>query len=267
MEVTAWTRAAFDVTSGSDVHAAIVAAKVEAVVHLAAWTNVDGAEADPDTAMKVNRDGAAHVAAACRSAGATCIYVSSDYVLQGDRDEPLPPGAPVRPRGVYAMSKAAGEAEVRDAGGAWLIARTGWVYGPGGRNFIDTMRALAGEGKAVRVVDDQHGAPTSTRLIAGVLRVLLAGRRTGIWHVAPAGSTTWYHVARAVYAAAGADVALVSPCTTAEAGRAAPRPGFSVLDTDATAQALGHALPPWQRDVKAYVATGTLPGSAWENGA
>jgi dTDP-4-dehydrorhamnose reductase len=145
-----------------------------------------------------------------------------------------------------------------------MIARTGWVFGPGGRNFVDTMRERAANRTPSRVVQDQHGAPTSSRFIASVLLELVKAGSGGVWHVAPSGSTTWFEVARLIYTAAGADPALVSPCDSAELGRPAPRPRFAVLDTAATARALGRPLPPWQRDVESYVTTGSLPCSAWE---
>lgn len=264
VDVIAWTRADLDVTRPADVTSAVRDAGVGVVVHLAAWTNVDAAETEAAAAFAVNRDGSAHVAAACRDAGALCVYVSSDYVLQGDSEEPLAPAAPVRARGVYAESKAAGEAAVQQAGGDWLIARTGWVFGPGGRNFVDTMRGLAARHQPVSVTSDQHGAPTSTSLISAVLYRLVSSGRHGIWHLAPRGATTWFDVAREVYAVLGEDPALVTPCTTAESKRPAPRPGWSVLDVEATERAIGTALPPWERDVRSYLVTGKLPDSMEE---
>lgn len=271
VDVTGWTRRDLDVTNHDDVVAAIREARVDAVVNLAAYTNVDRAEDDRQAVMDVNWAGALNVAYGCLASGARCVQVSSDYVLDGGRQqEPLAVDAPMKPQGAYAMSKAAAEDAVRWAGTVgcrWLIARTGWVYGPGGKNFVDTMRGMARAGTPARVVDDQHGAPTSTRLLSAVLLELVRQDRGGTWHIAPAGITTWCGVARAVYAAAGQDPALVSPCTTEEASRPAPRPRWSVLDTGATAQAIGHALPPWERDVEAYVTTDSLPRSAWENAA
>ena len=259
-EVVAWTVRDFDVRDAAAVRRAIVGAAPDVVVHLAAYTDVDRAEAEPELALAVNGDGAVNVAAGCRAAGAHLVHLSTDYVFDGRAGAPIPPSAPRAPLGAYARGKAVGEAAVEAAGGAWAIVRTAWAYGPGGRNFVDTVRAAAAEGRALRVVDDQRGAPTSVRLVAEGLWGLAARRVTGHWHLAAAGSASWFDVARTVAAAAGADPARVTPCSSREAGRAAPRPAYSVLDCRATETVLGVALPPWQEHVTAYVAQGRLPG-------
>lgn len=256
-DVTAWTHQDVDVTDRGAAFDAVRTARPDVVLHAAAFTDVDGAEAAPETAMRVNEGGSAVIAAACAAHGATMIYLSSDYVFGGSGSVPIPPDAPLAPAGAYARSKAAGEAATRGGARDWLIIRTGWVFGPGGKNFVDTMRQRAQDGQPSRVVNDQHGAPTSTALIAGVVWRLVSGGRRGVWHVTPSGATTWFGVAQQVYRAAGADASLVSPCSSAELGRRAPRPVWAVLETRATAEALGEPLPPWQRDVDAYVKSGT----------
>ena len=258
-DVVGWTLDQFDVRDAAATRRAIAAARPDVVVHLAAYTDVDGAESEPGVALAVNRDGTAHVAAACAPAGARLVYVSTDYVFDGKARTPIAPGAPRAPAGAYATSKAEGEAAVEASGVPWAIVRTAWVYGPAGRNFVDTVRGAAGERRALRVVDDQVGAPTSARLIAEGLWGLVAGGRTGTWHLAAAGAASWFEVARAVYRCAGADPGLVAPCSTAAAGRAARRPAYSVLDCRATEAALGVVLPPWEAHVSAYVAGGRMP--------
>jgi dTDP-4-dehydrorhamnose reductase len=257
-DVTAWTRSDVDVTDRRAVDDAVRAARPEVVLHGAAFTDVDGAEDAPDAALRVNEGGTAAVAAACAAHGAAMIYVSSDYVFGGTATAPIPPDAPLAPAGAYARSKAAGEAATRAGTRDWLIVRTGWVFGPGGKNFVDTMRQRAQGAQPSRVVNDQHGAPTSTAFIAEVAWRLVSAGHRGVWHVTPSGATTWFGVAQEVYRAAGADASLVSPCSSAELARRAPRPAWSVLDSRATAEALGQPLPPWQRDVDAYVRMGTL---------
>lgn len=258
-EVLAWTRADFDVTDAAAATRAIGAARPDAIVHAAAWTDVDGAEREAASAMRANRDGAANVAAAAAAARSTLLHISTDYVMGGSARAPIPPGRAPTPLGAYARSKAAGETAVRESKADWAIVRTGWAYGPHGRNFVDTMKQAARGGRSVSVVDDQVGAPTSVRLLAEALWALLAARARGIWHVAAAGETSWYGVARAVYEAAGADPARVKACTTAESGRAAPRPAWAVLDCRATVTALGAPMPAWDEQVRAYVKTGALP--------
>lgn len=258
-DVTAWDRAALDVTDASAVERAVGALRPAVVVHAAAWTDVDGAEAQPAAAMRVNRDGTQAVAAACAASGAVLVHLSTDYVFDGSARVPIRPDAPLAPLGAYGRSKAAAEAAAGLAGADVLIVRTGWVFGPGGRNFVDTMRGCAAQRRAVRVVDDQVGAPTSTRLLAEALWALVAAGARGVMHVASAGATTWYGVAAAVYAAAGAPASLVTPCSSKEAARPAPRPAYGVLDCTATARTIGGGLPDWEGQVLGYVRDGTAP--------
>jgi dTDP-4-dehydrorhamnose reductase len=259
-DVVAWTLDDFDITDVAATRRAIVDARPDVVVHAAAYTAVDRAESEPDLAMAVNRDGTANVCRGCREAGARVVYVSTDYVFDGRAAAPIPPDAPRAPLGVYACGKAEGEVAVEASRAPWMIVRTEWVFGRGGPNFVDTVRRAAVEGRALEVVDDQVGAPTSARLVAEGLWGLLGWRTDGRWHLAAAGAASWFAVARAVYAAAGADPELVSPCSTVRAARAAPRPAYSVLDCGATAAALRLSLPPWEQHVTAYVRTDRVPG-------
>lgn len=259
-DVIAWTLADFDLRDADATRRAIVAARPEVVLHAAAYTAVDRAEAEPDVAMAVNRDGTANVCRPCRDVGARVVYVSTDYVFDGTARAPIRPDARPAPLGAYGRSKAEGERVVAASGCPWTIVRSQWVFGPGGRNFVDTVRRAAGERRPLRVVDDQIGAPTSTRLLSEGLWGLTRCGATGRWHLAAAGAASWFEVARAVFAAADADPSLVSPCSSAEAGRPAPRPAYSVLDCGATGAALGSALPPWAEQVEAYVRRGRMSG-------
>jgi dTDP-4-dehydrorhamnose reductase len=262
-EVIGWTRRDLDVTDPQAVRAALRLARPDVVIHAAAWTDVDGAETQADAAMRVNRDGTAAVAAGCAEVGATVVYVSTDYVFDGVATAPMPPDRVPGPLGAYARSKAAGEAALQTTSAAWVVVRTGWVYGPGGRNFVDTMKMAAAERRLVRVVDDQVGAPTSARLIAEAVWGLLPVGTGCVWHVAAAGATSWFGVAQCAYQAAGAPTGLVQPCSTSAAARPAPRPAYSVLDCRATVAALGRPLPAWEDQVRAYVQTGRLPPCGW----
>jgi dTDP-4-dehydrorhamnose reductase len=259
-DVTAWTLADFDLRDADATRRAIVGARPEVVLHAAAYTAVDRAEAEPDVAMAVNRDGSANVCRPCRDVGARVVYVSTDYVFDGTAQAPIPPSAEPSPLGAYARSKAEGERVVVASGCPWTIVRSEWVFGPGGPNFVDTVRRAARERRPLSVVEDQVGAPTSARLLSEGLWGLLQRAATGYWHLAAAGAASWFQVARAVFAAADSDPALVSPCSTAQAGRAARRPAYSVLDCDATSAALGVPLPPWAEHVRAYVRFGRMPG-------
>lgn len=259
-DVDAWDVAEFDVRDAEAVRSAVMRVRPDVVVHAAAYTAVDRAEAEPDLALAVNRDGTANVCRACRDAGARVVYLSTDYVFDGRATAPIAPHAPRTPLGAYARGKAAGEASVERSGCTWTIVRTEWVFGPGGANFVDTVRKSAAGGRPLKVVSDQVGAPTSTRLVSEGLWGLLSSGAQGVWHLTASGAASWFEVARTVYAAAGADPELVAPCTTVEAGRAAPRPAYSVLDCQATRAALGVSLPAWEKHVTAYVRTGRVPG-------
>ena len=259
-DVVGWDLDDFDVRDADAVRRAIADARPDVVIHAAAYTAVDRAEAEPDLAMAVNRDGTANVCRACAVTGSRVVYVSTDYVFDGRTSAPIPPDARPAPLGAYARGKAEGEAAVERSNVPWTIVRSAWVFGPGGPNFVDTVQQAAMAGRALRVVDDQVGAPTSTRLLGEGLWGLVGRKARGRWHLTASGSASWFEVARTVYAAAGADVTLVSPCSTGEAGRAAPRPAYSVLDCRATARELGVSLPPWEKHVTAYVRTGRVPG-------
>jgi len=260
VDVAAWSVGDFDVRDAAATRRAIAAAAPEVVLHLAAYTDVDRAEAEPELALAVNAGGTANVAAGCREVGAHLVFVSTDYVFDGGAAGPIPPSAPRKPLGAYARTKAAGEAAVEASGGPWTIVRTAWAYGPGGRNFVDTVRDAAAAGRTLRVVDDQVGAPTSVRLVAEGLWALTGRRLSGHWHLTASGAASWCEVARAVYECAGADPSRVVPCSSRESGRAARRPSYSVLDCRATEAALGVALPAWQEHVGVYVRERRMPG-------
>ncbi len=165
------------------------------VVHCAAYTAVDSAEAEPELAMRVNREGAANVARAAATAGAGMVYISTDYVYDGPRAEPWMPTDPVAPRSMYARSKLEGERAVQEvyrAGGPL----TGWLYGAGGHNFARAILDRAERGESLRVVDDQRGRPTWARNVAETVLDLLTHDVMGVWHVADGGDATWLEFAR-----------------------------------------------------------------------
>jgi len=238
-----------DVRDPAAVGACLDAHRPEAVMHLAAWTDVDGAEADEPGAYAVNARGAEVVAQACARHGAAMVLVSTDYVFAGDGG-PLTEDAPTGPAGAYGRTKLAGERLARRAHpGGLRIARTAWLYGAGGRNFVDTMRRLGAERDEVAVVDDQTGCPTWTRDLAPALEALLA-LPAGVYHTAGGGEVTWAGLAAEVFALCGIDCR-VRPISTAELGRPAPRPARSVLaSTRPGAPRLRH----WREALRDYLA-------------
>jgi dTDP-4-dehydrorhamnose reductase len=217
-----------DVTDPRAVGACVAGCRPQAVFHLAAWTDVDGAEAQEGQALAVNGEGAGIVAAAAAEAGAAMVLPSTDYVFDGRKGAPYDEDDAPAPLGAYGRSKLAGEraALARHPAGT-RVARTAWLYGAGGPNFVDTMRALGAERAAVDVVDDQTGSPTWTRDLAPALEALLE-RPAGVYHVAGAGAVTWAGLARAVFEATGCPCR-VRPVSTEALGRPAPRPRCSAL--------------------------------------
>jgi dTDP-4-dehydrorhamnose reductase len=235
----ALTRTQLDVTDRDAVGAAL--GPDDLVINCAAWTDVDGAEEHEAEAMRINRDGARNVAEA---AGAV-VYVSTDYVFDGAKSGPYLPTDPVNPLSAYGRTKLAGEQATAEANPRHFIVRTSWVFGPGGSNFVETIRRLAGERETLRVVDDQVGKPTYTGHLATALVELAGGADYGIHHRAGGGQCSWFEFAREIVERAGLDCR-VEPCTTDEFPRPAPRPANSVLGG-------GPELPAWQEGLEAYL--------------
>lgn len=231
-EVVATGRRQLDVGDRDSVLAAICSVQPDAVVHAAAWTDVDGCEGDPARALRVNALGTRHVAEGARLVGAQLCYLSTDYVFPGDGTVPYTEWDPTGPCSVYGRSKLGGESEL---GPDATIVRTSWVCGRYGRNFVRTILAAAAERDELTVVDDQHGCPTFADDLAAMIVHLVVSRLPGTFHVTNQGDTTWYGLATAALAAAGMDVAKVRPIATADLDppRPAPRPAWSVLDNAA----------------------------------
>jgi len=239
-----------DLTDAAAVRARVEAERPDVVVHCAAYTDVDGAEADEATATRVNGDAAGHVAVASAAAGAFLVHLSTDYVFAGDAGAPYAEDAPPDPRTAYGRSKLAGERAVAAAGGAHAICRTAWLYGSGGRNFVDTMLRLAGERDEVAVVDDQVGSPTWTGDLVPALLEVAARRATGIHHLTGEGACSWYDLAAATFARAG--VSCRATRTTSDRFvRPAPRPAYSVLGRTRPDAVV---LPRWEAGLDGHLA-------------
>ena len=257
--VVALDRAACDLADRDSVEHAVAAAAPAAVVNCAAWTDVDGCEADPTRAVLVNALGVRHLAAACARVGAHLVHVSTDYVFSGDKDGPYDEWDEPAPRSVYGRSKLGGEREAARHAGSWAVARTSWVFGRQGRNFVDTIVGRARAGAPLKVVDDQRGCPTYAPDLAGALARLAVERRQGVFNVTNQGACTWRDLAAAAVELAGLDPSVVGTTTTAELGRPAPRPANSVLSGAAWAAAGLAPLRPWREALAerfADVATG-----------
>jgi dTDP-4-dehydrorhamnose reductase len=232
-DADARTREELDVTQPLRVDA-------EFVLHAAAWTDVDGAEAHPDDARLVNVEGTRNVAAL----GAPVVYFSSDYVFDGSKREPYVESDEPNPLSVYGRTKLDGEREVREG---WVV-RSSWLFGWTGKNFVRTMLELGRERDEVSVVADQVGCPTYVGHLAEGTRDVLELPQ-GTYHLAAGGECTWAEFARAIFEEAGLD-RRVREITTEELGRLAPRPAYSVLRSEKSAPELPH----WRKGLRACLA-------------
>ena len=203
----------------------------DVVLHAAAWTDVDGAEADPQAAAAANVGGTANAA----SLGAPIVAYSSDYVFDGAKREPYVESDGPNPVSAYGRTKLHGEAAAGEQ--AWVV-RSSWLFGPTGHNFVRTMLRLGAERDEVAVVDDQRGCPTYVGHLAAATRQVLELPH-GLYHVAAGGDASWAELAEAIFEDAGLPTR-VRRITTAELGRPAPRPAYSVLRSERGAPELPH---------------------------
>ena len=217
---------------------------LDLVLHTAAWTDVDGAEDDPQTATAVNVGGTANVAAL----GVPLVSFSSDYVFDGRKGSPYVESDGPNPLSAYGRSKLGSEAAAGE--GAWIV-RSSWLFAETGHNFVRTMLRLGRERDEVAVVDDQRGCPTYAGHLAAAARELVDGDRPrGLWHLAATGDCTWAEFAEAIFGEAGVDCR-VRRIGTAELGRPAPRPAYSVLRSE---RADAPELPHWREGLRECLA-------------
>ncbi len=248
-EVDARDHAGLDIASPDAVARALDEARPDVLVNAAAWTDVDGAESDPEGAARVNTTGPRLLGEACAAREVPLLHVSTDYVFDGEARRPYFESDPPNPKSVYGRTKLEGEMALAAAQPRHWIVRTAWLYHVVGRNFALTMRRVAAQGSA-RVVDDQIGSPTFAPHLATAIRELLTDRRYeyGIRHLAGRGHTSWCGLARALFDALECEVA-VEPIATEDWPRPAPRPHWSVLGTEREPLL---RLPPWEEGVREF---------------
>ena len=242
-----------DITKKHNVSALIKNLNPDVVIHAAAWTDVDGCELDPKRAYRINSEGTKNVAHACKSIGATLIYISTDFVFDGRRKTPYKEADKTNPLNIYADSKLKGELAIKRILKKYLILRTGWLYGKHGKNFVDTIIAKAKKEKVLKVVNDQVGSPTYTKDLAEAIRVLLKKSiDRGIYHVSNSGSVSWYDYAKDILKLSKSQT-IVAPISSKELDRPAKRPKMSVLDNSRFIKLTGHKMRNWQEALKDYV--------------
>ena len=224
----------------------------DCVINAAAYTNVDGAEDDEETAFRINETGAGLVARAAAEHGVPVVYYSTDYVFDGTKTTPYEPDDPPHPLGAYARSKAAGEAATRAATPCHFVVRTAWLYGLGGNHFVEKILRAAAARATLDVVDDETGSPTHTVDLADATAALCATDAYGVYHAVNAGACTRYEMAQAILRLAKSDVA-VTACGSAAFPTKAVRPVYSVLSNRKLEAATGWVMRPWQAALEDYM--------------
>lgn len=254
-EVVALARMELDIANLAQVRAAIAAQRPALVINAAAYTNVDGAESDPENAYRINALGARNLAQVTGAAQIPLVHVSTDYVFDGTGTRPLHEYDPVNPQAVYGLTKLAGEEQITRFNPCHYIARTAWLYAapvaPTIRNFPLTMLAQAAKPgvEAVRVVNDQFGSPTYAPHLAAAIAQLIQTEAYGVYHLAGRGGASWHELTEALYSRCNITLP-VHPVTSEEYPRPAKRPKYSVLTTLQDPQIL---LPPWEEGLAEFV--------------
>ena len=248
-EVFALGRLELDVTDAAMCEEVLDEIRPQVVINCAAWTDVDGAEANEAGAMLINDTGAALLAGAAAKHDSKVVYVSSDYVFDGEKRRPYLESDLTRPISAYGRSKQAGETSVAVSNPRQLIVRSSWLYGTRGHNFVETMLRLSGEQPEVIVVSDQVGAPTYTRHLAPALAALAESEEYGVHHVAAAGRCSWFEFAQEIFDQAGSECRVMAG-TTEMLDRPAPRPRFSVLGSERPDPPV---LPEWRQGLREYL--------------
>ncbi len=244
-EVVAMTRTQLDVRDGHALRGAVRTHRPDWLAQCAAYTAVDRAERESELAFRLNAEAAALAAVAARAGDASILYPSSDFVFDGSADRPYAPDDPPAPLSVYGRSKALGEEAVIASGARHLIVRTSWLYGAGGRNFVDSIVERSRRGETLRVVADQVSRPTWTGSLAEALLDLMAAGEEGLTHVADRGQASWYDLAAAALAR-GHPTGRLEAVSSDDWGAPAKRPAYSVLDLSDAERRLGRSLPHWR---------------------
>jgi dTDP-4-dehydrorhamnose reductase len=248
-ELVPLTHAELDITDGPNVDAAVAAERPDVVVNCAAWTDVDGAEDHEPDATRVNSEAAGVVAAAAAGVGATILHPSSDYVFDGAKRSPYVESDYVNPLSAYGRSKLGGETAVGVGNAKHFVVRSSWLFGVGGRNFVETMLQLGARQSEVLVVSDQVGCPTYTAHLADAIARLIETEAYGVHHIAAGGSCSWYEFAQEIFDQCGVECRVMA-ATTEMLARKAPRPPYSVLDSERP-EAI--RLPSWRQGLTEYL--------------
>ncbi len=252
-EIVGWDIEEIDIRKEGETVTKIEKLRPSIVVHLAAYTDVDGCESDEARAFAVNAEGTKHVALAVSLCQAKMVYLSTDYVFDGNKKEPYLESDSPHPLNVYGRSKLQGEQYVQVWAKEALIIRTQWLYGRHGRNFVTSILGQAREKRVLSIVNDQIGSPTSTVDLAKAISVLIQLDTRGIFHVTNSDLCTWYTFGQAILKLSGMDRVKVIPISSKELGRPAVRPSYSVFNCQKLKRETGLALRPWPEALRDYL--------------
>ena len=240
-----------DITNIEEIRNMVKNNNVDIIVNCAAYTNVDKAESDYDTADLINNTAAGNLAAAMKEVGGTLIHISTDYVFQGDRNTPCQEDWATKPLGVYGKTKLAGEKAIEATGCNHIIIRTAWLYSTFGNNFVKTMIKLGKTKEQIGVIADQIGTPTYARdLAVAIMTAIEKGIKPGVYHFSNEGVISWYDFTKAIHRIAGITTCRVKPLHTCEYPTAANRPAYSVLDKTKFKTAYDVEIPYWEESLK-----------------
>lgn len=241
-----------DITDEAAVQRVILGAAPDAVIHCAAYTAVDAAEDNEEMCRRVNADGTRYIANVCKELDIKMLYISTDYVFDGQGTRPWEPDDERNPLSVYGQTKYEGELAVQNALDKYFIVRITWTFGVNGKNFVKTMLRLAENGSSIRVVNDQYGSPTATADLAVLLSDMIETEKYGIYHATNEGICTWYEFTCEIFRQAGIDIEVV-PVTTEEYNAKAKRPANSRMSKDKLDANGFRRLPPWQDALRRYL--------------
>ena len=246
----------FDLTRPT-VEEEIIGSAPDLIIHAGAYTDVDGAEREPQVALAVNAGGTEQIARAAVRLGARLMYISTDYVFDGKQRTPYHEDDSPHPINRYGFSKWKGEQAVLTSGAKALVIRTAWLYGSVGKNFVKSIMRAAQSEPILKVVNDQLGCPTYAEDLAASIASLVMKDVEGVIHVTNRGQCTWYEFAQAIVREMGFCCS-VMPITTEQAGRLAKRPAYSVLSSDRLSS-LGAALPEWSQALQRFAKVARVP--------
>ncbi|HDR8158386.1 TPA: dTDP-4-dehydrorhamnose reductase [Bacillus cereus] len=251
-EVLGFGREELNITDEKQVSEKVLLIQPDIIIHTAAYTQVDQAESDEESAFKVNAEGTKYLAQAAEAVGAKFCYVSTDYVFDGTKDTPYKPDDQTNPQTVYGKSKLVGEQYTQEYCSKSYIVRTSWVFGLYGNNFVKTMLRLAEENKELGIVHDQVGSPTYTTDLARFIISLVQTDKYGVYHGSNSGVCSWYEFAKEIFKQSNIEI-VVNPLKTEDFPRPAARPKYSVLDKGMIEENGFESLQNWKEALKDFL--------------